>query len=316
MKPTVALLALACLVLPAKAETIEDRHASELAVKVENHSTPELCAERDNVDLEFSSPLVRQFQIQAVHPAYIGTIISDRAAADFTSCHMESDPKFAADAKAVTLWQTPDFWLTGYTYPSFWRPAKVPFKVGDKVENGLHLVQLWMRYRDRAEEVLVVYPPDGYWRARPLPFGDLRWTAYGSSFLIGPVEMQERPIVDFKDISFDPATKTFTLNFVRGGSATLKVSKIDDERIVLDVAYQGDLPKDLPFATMRSMYTTETNADVAKVDWRVKDGKGWSESPVMAFPGGDNVTELWAGRTVPSRHNTSAPDMVFGRFEK
>jgi hypothetical protein len=28
------------------------------------------------------------------------------------------------------------------------------------------------------------------------------------------------------------------------------------------------------------------------------------------------VVELWAGRTVASRHNTSAPDMVFGRFSR
>jgi hypothetical protein len=27
-----------------------------------------------------------------------------------------------------------------------------------------------------------------------------------------------------------------------------------------------------------------------------------------------SAVELWAGRTVPSRHNTSAPDMVFGDF--
>ena len=45
---------------------------------------------------------------------------------------------------------------------------------------------------------MVLYPPDGYWRARPLPFEDMRWTAYGSSFLVGPVETQERPIVAFE----------------------------------------------------------------------------------------------------------------------
>jgi hypothetical protein len=26
------------------------------------------------------------------------------------------------------------------------------------------------------------------------------------------------------------------------------------------------------------------------------------------------VTELWAGRRLPSRHNTSAPDMIFRAF--
>ena len=180
---------------------------TELAVDVTNKSGPVLCAEKDNVELDFSSPAVRRFMIQAVHPAYIGTIGVDRWAPDGTSCDMTHDPHFPANAKRVTFWETPEFWLTGYTFPSFWRPNNVPFRVGDKVVEGLHLVQLWMLYRERAEEILVMYPPDGYWRVRPLPYADMRWTAYGSSFLLGPVEFDERPIVALKEIAFDPATQ-------------------------------------------------------------------------------------------------------------
>ena len=99
--------------------------------------------------------------------------------------------------------------------------------VGNRVETGFHLLQLWTRYQERAEEVLVLYPADGYWRARPLPPQNLRWSAYGSSFLIGPVETSGRPFVDIKDVAFDPATRTFTLNFVHGGSATLRLDKLD-----------------------------------------------------------------------------------------
>ena len=33
----------------------------------------------------------------------------------------------------------------------------------------------------------------------------------------------------------------------------------------------------------------------------------------MGFKGA-KATDLWAGRLVPSRHNTSAPDMRFGGF--
>ena len=108
-------------------------------------------------------------------------------------------------------------------------------RVGDRVETGLHLLQLWTRYQDRAEEVLVLYPQDGYWRARPLPPENLQWSAYGSSFLIGPIETDQRPFVDIRDVAFDPETRTFTLKFARGGSATLRVDKLDTEREVLDV---------------------------------------------------------------------------------
>ena len=36
-------------------------------------------------------------------------------------------------------------------------------------------------------------------------------------------------------------------------------------------------------------------------------------APVMDFDERER-DELWAGRPVPSRHNTSAPDMVFRDF--
>ena len=287
---------------------------NELAVEVANKSGPVLCAEKDNVQLDFTAPALRTMRIQAVHPAYIGTIVTDKWAPDWTACDMTRDPNFRADnSRRITFWETPDFWLTGYTFPSFWRPNTVPVRVGGRTENGLHLVQLWMRYRERAEEVLVFYPPDGYWRARPLPFADLRWTAYGSSFLVGPVEVQERPVVALKEVSFDPATMTFTLAFARGGSATLKIDKIDQDRIALETTYSGPMPNGLPFAALRSMYATEFNSDVAKIAWRGKGGQGWSEAPVMSFKGAP-VTELWAGRTTPSNHNLSAPDIVFSQF--
>ena len=44
-----------------------------------------------------------------------------------------------------------------------------------------------------------------------------------------------------------------------------------------------------------------------------KGAKGWREEPVMAFKKAA-ATDIWLGRTAPSRHNTSSPDMVFGGF--
>jgi hypothetical protein len=288
---------------------------NELAVSVVNKSTPELCAERDNVELDFVSPAVRHMKVQATHPSYIGMINTDRWAPDFSACDI---PHGEGALPRKTFYESPTLWLTGLTDPAFWRPANVPIRIGDHVKPGFNYIQLWMLFRERAEEVLVMYPSDGNWRIRPLPFGDMRWTAYGSSFQIGPLEMQDspagaRPIVAIKDIAFDPAKKAFTLNFVRGGSATVTINQVDQDHIALDVDYSGAMPENLPFAALRSMYTSESNSDVARVSWREKDGKGWGESPVMTFPGA-LVTELWAGRQTPSRHNLSAPDMVFSHF--
>ena len=289
----------------------------ELQVRVENKSVPELCAEKDNIELDLFSSRVRRMQIQAVHPSYINMIGTDRYAPDWSSCEFSHDYSGVAEhTRRLTFWETPDFWLTGYTFPSkaFWRPATVPVRVGDRVETGFHLVQLWMNYRQRAEEIMVFYPPDGYWRARPLPFEDMRWTAYGSSFLIGPVEIQQRPIVAFEEIAFEPDTRSFVLKFKHGGSARIRLDKIDQERIELDVTYSEAMPEGLPFASLRSMFAMQSMNDAARVAWRNKRGASWQEAEVIDFPGA-NATELWVGRHLPSRHNLSAPDMVFGKFQ-
>ncbi len=286
--------------------------ARPLSVEVTNASQPTLCAETDNVALNFASAEVMQFRIQAVHPAYVGMLAVDRTAADFTACDMSDDPVVPAEPKRVTLYETPDLWLTGYTFPSFWRPASVPFRVDGKVVEGLHMVQLWVRHAERAEEVMVVYPPDGYWRARPLPPAHLGGAGYGSSFLVGPVEQEERPLVKLKEIGFDPATRTFALSFAGGGGAHMALLALDREHIALEVTLDAPIAG-APFAALRSMYVTEFNADVARLAWKTARGAGWGEAPVMDYPGG-TVSEMWTGRMVPSRHNTSAPDMVFGPF--
>jgi hypothetical protein len=295
---------------------LADNHeaAEELQVRVENNSAPELCAEKDNIELDFISPRVRSLQIQAVHPSYINTIVSDRWAPDWSSCDLTVDPKAFSQARRKTFWETPEFWLTGYTFPSFWRPNDVPIRIGDSVERGFHLIQFWMWHRERAEEIMVLYPPDGYWRARPLPFEDMRWTAYGSSFLVGPVEMQERPIVDLEEIVFEPQTRSILLKFHRGGEARVSIKSVDQDRLTLDVSFNEPMPNGLPFAALRSMYAMETMSDAAIVAWRNKRGKGWEEAPVTRFPGA-TAAEVWVGRHLPSRHNLSAPDMVFSKFQ-
>jgi hypothetical protein len=286
--------------------------ASPLAVTVENASTPTLCAETDNIYLKLTSAAVRQFTIEATHPAYAGTIVADRTAPDFRNCDMSSDPVHRAEPRRVTIYETGDLQLIGHTFASFWRPAAVPVRVGARVETGLHLLQLFTKFKERTEEVLVLYPADGYWRARPLPPEHLSYSAYGSSFLIGPIEAEGRPFVDIRDITFDPATMSFRLAFARGGEATLRLDAVDREHVALDVKFDRVIAA-RPFAALRSMFVTETNADVARAAWRTAGGKAYETAPIMSF-GHAEAQELWAGRRLPSRHNTSAPDMIFRSF--
>lgn len=289
--------------------------ADELAVDVINASEPTLCAEKDNVYLKLVSPQVRRFTIEAVHPAYIGTIVVDRFAPDFDNCDIPTapPPPNAERPQRRTLFETPEWQLVGLTIPNFWRSNKVPVRVAGRADSDIQLLQLWTRHQERAEEVLVLYPPDGYWRARPLPPANLRWSAYGSSFLIGPVETAERPFVNIASIDFDPSTLTFRIAFARGGAATLRVEKLDEDRIALEVKFETPISGDVPFAALRSMFVTETNADVAQIGWRAKASEAWHREPVMAF-GKASAVELWTGRTIASRHNLSAPDMLFRAF--
>jgi hypothetical protein len=290
--------------------------ADETAVDIVNASEPILCAEKDNVYLKLISPDVRRFTIEAVHPNYIGTLTVDRSAFDLNNCpDLAAAPVITEKPRRITIYETPDLQLVGLTIPNFWRLNKVPVRVGDRVENGVQLLQLWVRANDRAEEVLVLYPTDGYWRARPLPPAHLRWSAYGSSFIVGPIEFKERPLADIREIVFEPETKTFRLFFARGGSATLRVAALDTERQVLEVALDPPVDGDMPFAALRSMFVTEINNDVAQLRWRANGAPSFEHGGIMDFRRA-RATELWAGRLVPSRHNTSAPDMIFRDFRK
>lgn len=285
-------------------------------VRILNRSEPTACAEKDNVTLELFSEEVRRFTVEAIHPAYIGTLNVDRWLPDLAHCEqvVSTAPVYSFHPARKTIYETVEWQLIGYVFAKFWRPTLVPFRVGDTVHEGFHVLQLWTRFQERAEEILVVYPGDGYWRARPLPPAHLRWSAYGSSFLVGPVETDGRPIVDMAAMAFDPETKTFSFDFVRGGRGALRLAHLDQERIALEVAFDRPVGNGRPFAALRSMYVTEHNADVARLAWRVAAGH-FEEAPLPVFREA-RARELWAGRIVPSRHNTSAPDHVFRDFAR
>lgn len=289
--------------------------ASDVAVEVRNESEPVLCAEKDNVTIKAISPEVRRFRIEAAHPAYIAGLLRDNWEADWTACDMTGDPSFAPPTppRRVTFYESIEYWLVGYTFPTFWRPAETTFRVGDRVEKGLHIVQLWKLGKDKSHELLVVYPQDGYWRARPMPPSHLSTTAYGSSFLFGPIEQEGRPVVNIREIAFDPKALSFTLSFKDGSSGTLTLASVDENRMVLDGVLDRPVTGGKAFLALRSMYVTEFNNDVARIAVREPGARGWREEPLVPFKGG-KATDIWMGRTAFSQHNTSSPDMVFRNF--
>ena len=309
---TLAMSVLLCVSGPAPGANAASLDG--LAVDVKNESDPILCAEKDNVAVSFANKDVRSFRIEAAHPVYLSAGMRDNFEADWTACDMSADPSFAAPGqpRKVTLYEETEMWVVGYAFPAFWRPSTATVRIGDRVEKGLHLLQVWLLRSDGAEEVLVLYPQDGYWRPRPMTPPNMRNTGYGSSFLVGPIEVDGRPLVKFKEVAFDPKSRTFTLTFEKGGSATVKLAKADSNRLALDVAFDRAIDGG-PFAMLRSMYVTEFNNDVARIAVREKGARSWREDNIMKFDKA-HATDAWMGRLAPSQHNTSSPDIVFNSF--
>lgn len=304
------LLALGVLGFAASAQAAT---LDGLAVQVTNTSEPVLCAEKDNVAINFASPQVRSFRIEAVHPAYMGALHQDRWEPDWTACEDISEETSAKPHPVMhTLYEDDQLRIMGLTFSEFWRPTETTVTIGDKVSRDIHLMQLLKKHKGKAEEVIAMYPGDGYWRIKPLPPQHLEWTAYGSSFIVGPVEIDQRPVANLKDIAFDPKAMRFTLTLAKGGKAQVAIVNLNEERMTLDVSFDQPIAG-TPFATLRSMYVTEFNADVARIAVREEKARSWREEMIMNFRDA-TATDAWMGRLVPSRHNTSAPDMMFNRF--
>jgi hypothetical protein len=317
--PAMALSLLASLA-PMQSPLAQAQTAAPGMAEFVNRSRPTRCAEEDNVDVRVMSPAVGRFSVTADHPPYISLIRTDSTAPDFTDCDMSGDPAHKFKPRTVILYEDASIRLVGHSFETFWRPEVVDFRVGGRSEPGLHLVQLLRKNiaspgapSARDVEILVVYPSDGYWRAKPLPPAQLPDSAYGSSFLVGPVEDDGRPIVRFRSIRFDPADLSFHLEFSAGGKGVLKVIEASRQRTRLEVTLDRTMPEGRAFAALRSMYVTADNADTALAIAPLSRPGGEQHLPVMGF---ERFDAPWGrfGRTLPSRHNLSAPDTVFGEF--
>ena len=323
-----AALAVAALVAGGTAGcTALDPARRPLPVQAEfiNASQPTRCAEEDNVYVKVVGSDITNFRIVAEHPPYIASVVTDSTAPDFTSCDMSNDPAYTFEARTVTLYQDEQTLLVGHAFPTFWRPESVDFRVGDRVERGLHLVQLIRRAvpgpggTARDVEILVLYPSDGYWRPKPLPPSTLVDSAYGSSFLFGPIEHDGRPYVALREVTYDPRREAFALVFRDGTRGRLDIDEVSRRRLSLSLSLESPVASGQPFAALRSMFVTSEQADVSLVAWSTSVGSGAgtgatrSTTPILAFKA-IRAPRARFGRSDPSVHNLSAPDLVFDSF--
>lgn len=324
MRPAAGrLLAVAMLVVLGAAGCAapgsRDGSAAGAVVEFVNASQPTKCAEEDNVYIKVIGPGVSSFRLVAEHPAYVASIVTDSTAPDFTDCDMSNDPVYRFEPRTVTLYEDARTLLVGHAFPTFWRPETVDFRVGDRVERGLHLVQLSRRAvpgpggKAHDVEILVLYPSDGYWRAKPLPPSTLPDTAFGSSFLFGPIAFDGRPYVPIREVSYDPSNDGFSLVFGDGSRGALALIEESRERLGMSLSIDPSSEPGRLIAGLRSMFVNPANADVSMASWTSIQSGRPEAVPILAFEG-VRARAAWFGRNVPSTHNLSAPDFVFDSF--
>ncbi len=304
------------LLLAATATAGAVTNVAALEPTLSNRSVETACAEVDNVDFRLMASGQVAFTIEASHPEYVDEITVDQTAPVWDGCEGfdASDPVYPAEPGVFPLYEDETWMLEGVREPQFWRPPNVPVEVDGEIFEELHYFRLYrQRPGDVPIEVLVLYPPDGYWRPKPLPPPDFirEETAYGSSFIVGPITEDQRPFVDIEHVTFVPEAGRFDLRFVGGSTGTLAVANVDQEVITLDVRLElGEEEREV--AAVRSMFVTSTMADTAFVRWLDVEGVG-AQRTVMEAPD-ETVSEVAFVRLRPSQHNTSAPNLRFWDF--
>ena len=302
-----ALALTAAPALPAPA------FAAPVTVTVKDKGVKTECAEEDNVYATLSAPGLRSFEVEARHPAYASTLKRDTYKANFKNCAFQPQHDFKLHPRKVTLYRDDKVMIRGIEYSSYWRPTLVNVDVAGRKDRGFTLIQFFQKLGKTWQECLVLHAPDGYWRLHPLPLPQFKESGYGSSFLIGPVEESTRPYVRIKEVRVDPKARRFTVLFDKGGQASLTIARLDREAMIAKVELDPPVESGRPFVALRSMYVTPDNADAAELHWTQPDGQA-KAAPVVGF-GQLEASAVGFQKSIPSRHNTSAPDILFSDFQ-
>jgi hypothetical protein len=286
--------------------------AAPVAVTVQDKGVTTRCAEEDNVYAAMRAPGVRRFTVEARHPAYAADLTADASAPDFQGCAITARQDFRFRPRQATLYRDARVMVRGVTYPAYWRPTSVEVEVAGRRDAGFHLIQLFQKDRGRWQEVVVLHAADGYWRLRPLPLPQFKGAVYGTSFLLGPVEESSRPYVRIRKVEVDPRARRFTVLFDKGGQPALTVAALDHQALKADVELDPPVESGRPFLAVRSMWVAGDDTDSGDLRWTSPAGETRS-APAVGF---GQVQALAVGfvKAVPSRHNTSAPDLRFSGF--
>jgi hypothetical protein len=253
------------------------------------------------------------FSVQATHPAYQITRTGCGAdfdaticcAADFSGCPSSATTSARLRSASLSCQKIFDDGINAFTLCtelSWWRPSAMTVTIAGANFVGHRLV-LNRKIADEASwpEVFVLYE-DGNIRLKPHPPVGVRDVCLGSSVIVGPAAVDPvRPFVDIASVVIDPAVPCFAIQYAGGGTARACL-RVDRHAAVLDVMPAYGIA--LPLVTFRSMWVEDGNADVDHLE------SGPTSTPILGLWNAIGGSTLAFGRTVPSLHNTSAPDIT------
>ncbi len=197
---------------------------------------------------------------------------------------------------------------------AWWRPRGMDVQVdeGQPVADA-HYVRIYRNVAGSNEwpQFFVLYM-DGNMRLIPHPPEGRNRVCFGSSVIVGPVEVGARPLAEIDRVTYFSATRTMVVTYRTGDTAVPDLGDVSRAaaRVTVAVYYPTD---ERPFAAFRSMFVAEGNADVDHVQWRDAGG-AWHDDAIFDYPGGQ-ATEWLFHRATRSRHNTSAPDIRVSLLE-
>lgn len=274
--------------------------------RADNLSYCTTCAEEDNINIPLYGPGVTRFRMVATHPTYEFT--TDNCAADFSGCKLTTSAP--EDVTCQTLLDDTINVISVCTDDNWWRPYMMTVTVGSNSLAGHWLV--WNRKipDENSWPQVLVYYQDGNMRLKPHPPLGRADVCFGSSVIVGPaVPDVDRPFIDLQTIVVDPAAMALDVTYQNGESAHLEMA-VDRDQTQMEVWAVYDTA--VSFATFRSMFVAEDNADAARVTTAVADyalldvsKSDWSV-PWTTVSG----PSWFFYRPISSTHNTSAPDIL------
>jgi hypothetical protein len=184
-------------------------------------------------------------------------------------------------------------------------------RVGSAAVADVHFIRLIRKTPDADSwpEVLVLYS-DGNLRLKPQAPQSGGDPVFGSSVVIGPAPRGERPVAQIRSVTYLTSRRSLRVRYQSGGAATLRVRRADRQLTRVEVVGRYPTSSDVPFATVRSMFVSEGNADVDTVWWQ--DASGVVDGAALNSFTSGRGTAFAFGRSVRSLHNTSAPDLWIG----